>query len=345
MKKRYGTREAIVVTSLAAGFFFGAPLAADASEKQYLDPLLDKNYQFDTKKELRYGHTGYPVRFLQFELHKLNFYYETIDGHFGASTQEAVRRFQELYEIEVDGIAGETTLEKLNEVIIQPKPAFYTVGDEGPEVKQLQTKLQKLRFYNGLIDGKFESVTKGSVVAYQKKFNLEANGLATDETIDHIMKNKNVRGLTIKKATVVTAHPSPISTPETEESLPAETIEALPVDASVISIAMNYIGVPYVWGGTSPNGFDCSGFLQFVFAQKGVNISRTVPGIWSQGANVSAPSVGDIVFFQTYKPGPSHAGIYLGNNKFIHADSTDGISIDDMTINYWQSRYIGAKRL
>ncbi|MEH7381902.1 peptidoglycan-binding protein [Bacillus sp. JJ1533] len=344
MKKRYGTKEAIVVTSLAAGFFFGAPFAADASEKQNLDPLLDKNYQFDTKQELRYGHTGYPVRFLQFELHKLNFYYESIDGHYGASTQEAVKRFQELYEIKIDGIAGETTLKKLNEVILQPKPPFYAVGDEGPAVKQLQTKLQRLRFYSGLIDGKFESVTEASVKAYQKKFNLEANGLATEETIDHIMKNKNVRGLTIKKAKVVTAQPVTDSNSVSNE-VPAETMEAPPVDASVISIAMNYIGVPYVWGGTSPNGFDCSGFLQFVFAQKGVNISRTVPGIWSQGASVSAPSVGDIVFFQTYKPGPSHAGIYLGNNKFIHADSTDGISIDDMTINYWQSRYLGAKRL
>ncbi|MEH7388013.1 peptidoglycan-binding protein, partial [Bacillus sp. JJ1521] len=304
----------------------------------------DKNYQFDTKQELRYGHTGYPVRFLQFELHKLNFFYETIDGHYGAATQEAVKRFQELYELKIDGIAGEATLEKLNQVILQPTPAFYTVGDEGPAVKQLQTKLQRLRFYNGPIDGKFETITKDSVEMYQKKFNLEANGLATEETIDHIMKNKNVRGLTIKKATVVTAQPRSDSNPETSEA-PIKTVEVLPVDASVISIAMNYIGVPYVWGGTSPNGFDCSGFLQFVYAQKGVNISRTVPGIWSQGASVSAPSVGDIVFFQTYKPGPSHAGIYLGNNKFIHADSTDGISIGDMTINYWQSRYIGAKRL
>ncbi|THE10396.1 hypothetical protein E1I69_19095 [Bacillus timonensis] len=343
MKKRYGAREAIVVTSLAAGFFFGAPLAADASEKQNLDPLLDKNYQFDTKQELRYGHTGYPVRFLQFELHKLNFYYETIDGHYGASTQEAVKRFQELYDLKTDGIAGKTTLEKLNEVILQPKPAFYTIGDEGPEVKQLQTKLQRLRFYSGLIDGKFESVTEASVKAYQKKFNLEANGLATEETIDHIMKNKNVRGLTIKKATVATAQPR-TNNPDTVEAA-TEPIETPPVDASVISIAMSYMGVPYVWGGTSPNGFDCSGFLQYVYAQKGVSLSRTVPGIWNQGANVAAPSVGDIVFFQTYKPGPSHAGIYIGNNKFIHADSTDGVSIDDMTINYWQSRYLGAKRL
>ncbi|WP_099351595.1 C40 family peptidase [Fredinandcohnia onubensis] len=346
MKKRYGTREAIVVTSLAAGFFFGAPLAADATEKQNLDPLLDKNYQFDTKQELRYGHTGYSVRFLQFELHKLNFYYETIDGHYGETTQEAVKRFQELYDLKVDGIAGETTLEKLNEVIIQPRPPFYSVGDEGPEVKQLQSKLNKLNYYSGLIDGKFESVTEASVKAYQKKFNLEENGLATDETIDHIMKNKNVRGLTIKKVTVVTARTQTQTNSNTETvEARVEPIETPPVDGSVISIAMNYMGVPYVWGGTSPSGFDCSGFLQYVFAQKGVNVPRTVSGIWNQGASVSAPSVGDLVFFQTYKPGPSHAGIYLGDNKFIHADSTDGVSIDDMTINYWQSRYLGAKRL
>ncbi|WP_077618514.1 peptidoglycan-binding protein [Litchfieldia sinesaloumensis] len=349
MKKRYGTREAIVVTTLAAGFFFGSPHTSEASEKQNLDPLRYKHYQFDTKQELRYGHTGFNVRFLQFELHKLNFYYETIDGYYGVSTQEAIKRFQELYELKIDGIAGEETLEKLNKVISEPRPSFYTVGNEGPEVKQLQSKLARLNYYRGLVDGKFEGVTEESVRAYQKKFNLEGDGLATEETIDHIMKNKNVRGLTIKKAPVNTVlqqtNTNTKSDSENEAAeVTVETIEAPPVDAGVISIAKNYLGVPYVWGGTSPSGFDCSGFLQFVFAQRGVSIPRTVPGIWSQGANVSVPSVGDIVFFQTYKPGPSHAGIYLGNNKFIHADSSDGISIGDMTINYWQSRYLGAKR-
>ncbi|WP_449536648.1 C40 family peptidase [Ferdinandcohnia sp. Marseille-Q9671] len=342
MKKRYGTRDAIVVTSLAAGFFFGAPLVADASEQNYLDPLLDKNYQFDTNQELRYGHTGYSVRFLQFELQKLNFYYETIDGHFGASTQEAVKRFQELYELRVDGIAGSTTLEKLNEAILQPKPPFLTIGDEGPAVKQLQSKLNRLSYYSGLIDSKFGEMTEQSVKAYQKKYNLEVNGLATDETVDHIMKNKNVRGLTIKKANVKVAQ---AEYPSQSNETKYETTEAPAVDSSVISIAMNYIGVPYVWGGSSPNGFDCSGFLQFVFAQKGVGIPRTVTGIWGQSTSVSAPSVGDLVFFETYKPGPSHAGIYIGNNKFIHADSTDGVSVDDLNATYWGARYLGAKRL
>ncbi|MFS0863286.1 peptidoglycan-binding protein [Fredinandcohnia sp. 179-A 10B2 NHS] len=338
MKKRYGTREAIFVTSVAAGFFFGAPLVADASEQQNLDPLTDKNYQFDTDQVLRYGHTGYSVRFLQFELQKINLYYETIDGHYGPTTQDAVKRFQKLYDLKVDGIAGSKTLEKLNEVILQPKPPFLTIGDEGPAVLQIQDKLTKLNYYNGIVDGVFGEYTESSVKAYQKKYRLEANGLATDETIDHIMKNKNVKGPTIR------ARAAKVKVQNTNTNTEVST-EIRTVDTGIVGVAMNYIGTPYVWGGTSPSGFDCSGFLQFVFQQNGYSIPRTVTGIWSHGMSVGKPSVGDLVFFETYKPGPSHAGIYIGNNKFIHASSSKGISIDDINANYWKPRYLGAKRL
>ncbi|WP_188623056.1 C40 family peptidase [Caldalkalibacillus thermarum] len=115
--------------------------------------------------------------------------------------------------------------------------------------------------------------------------------------------------------------------------------------SSLINEAKKYIGTPYLWGGSSPStGFDCSGFLQYVFRTQGINLPRTVASIWSAGTSVSSPQPGDIVFFETYTSGPSHAGIYLGNNQFIHSGTSTGVTISNMTTSYWSQRYLGAKR-
>ncbi|PLR79564.1 peptidoglycan endopeptidase [Bacillus canaveralius] len=111
----------------------------------------------------------------------------------------------------------------------------------------------------------------------------------------------------------------------------------------LITEAKKYIGSPYKWGGSAPSGFDCSGYLNFVFNKAGVSIPRTVASIWNATASISSPRAGDIVFFETYKSGPSHAGIYLGNNKFIHAGSSRGVEISDLNNSYWKPRYLGAK--
>jgi peptidoglycan DL-endopeptidase LytE len=111
----------------------------------------------------------------------------------------------------------------------------------------------------------------------------------------------------------------------------------------LVSEAKKYIGTPYVWAGNSPSGFDCSGYLNFVYAKVGVTLPRTVANIWSATKSISSPKIGDLVFFETYTSGPSHAGIYLGNNKFIHASSSQGVTISDMSNTYWKPRYLGAR--
>ncbi|CAM3685191.1 peptidoglycan endopeptidase LytE [Aeromicrobium ponti] len=126
----------------------------------------------------------------------------------------------------------------------------------------------------------------------------------------------------------------------TETKVAAQT--ASQVD-ELIAEAKKYMSVPYVWAGSTPSGFDCSGYLNYVYSNVGISIPRTVASIWSATRSVSTPRAGDLVFFETYKAGPSHAGIYLGNNKFIHAGSSRGVEISDMNNSYWKPRYLGAR--
>lgn len=113
---------------------------------------------------------------------------------------------------------------------------------------------------------------------------------------------------------------------------------------TLIKEGKKYLGVPYVWSGTTPKGFDCSGFLTYVFAKVDIALPRTVDSIWNTGKSVTALQKGELVFFETYQSGPSHAGIYLGNRQFLHAGSSTGVTISSLDNSYWSQRYLGAKR-
>jgi len=116
----------------------------------------------------------------------------------------------------------------------------------------------------------------------------------------------------------------------------------------IVATAKQYIGVPYLWGGTTPSGFDCSGFVQYVYQRHGISLPRTSKEQWTVGTAISKSALqpGDLVFFaNTYTTGISHLGIYIGNNQFIHASSSKGVTITDLSNSYWAARYYGAKRI
>lgn len=114
---------------------------------------------------------------------------------------------------------------------------------------------------------------------------------------------------------------------------------------SLTSSALRFLGVPYVFGGTSTSGFDCSGFVQHVFAMLGIGLPRTADAQYDFGKPaVGGPRPGDLVFFDTYG-GVSHVGIYLGKGQFVHASSSHGVMVSHLSDSYWAARYVGAKRL
>ena len=118
------------------------------------------------------------------------------------------------------------------------------------------------------------------------------------------------------------------------------------IASSLTRNALRFIGVPYVFGGTSTHGFDCSGYVQHVFAMLGQHLPRTADMQYAAGRAIDGTMIaGDLVFFQTYEPGPSHVGIYLGDGKFVHASSSHGVTVSALSEGYWRARYLGAKRI
>lgn len=116
----------------------------------------------------------------------------------------------------------------------------------------------------------------------------------------------------------------------------------------IVACAQEYLGTPYVWGGTSAKGFDCSGFTQYVFKQFGYSLKRTAANQLTCGTTVTGElQVGDLVFFKntyTTSAAASHVGIYMGNNMFIHA-ANGGVKITSLDHEYYAPRYIGAQRI
>jgi len=117
--------------------------------------------------------------------------------------------------------------------------------------------------------------------------------------------------------------------------------------SALVGTALSFRGVPYRNGGSDPQGFDCSGFTQYVFAQYGVPLPREVREQFEKGRAVTPDEVapGDLIFFSTVAPGPTHVGIAIGGDAFVHAPSSAGVvRVERLGSSYWAPRYVGARR-
>ncbi|CAM3936950.1 NlpC/P60 family protein [Alkalicoccus chagannorensis] len=208
------------------------------------------------------------------------------------------------------------------------------VGDRSSFVKELQKGLAE-KGYNSSsnIDGIFGSKTLEAVQSYQMSNDIS-----------------NPRGNFYGTAGPVTLGSLGLHPGKEQAAAPATEVKGATDSRTssntegIIAEAKQQRGTPYVWGGTTPSGFDCSGLIQYAFEKNGEDLPRTVAEMWDHGETVSSPERGDLVFFET-RTGPSHAGIYLGNNEFVHSGASTGVTVTSMDNPYWSERYLGAKEM
>jgi cell wall-associated NlpC family hydrolase len=177
-------------------------------------------------------------------------------------------------------------------------------------------------------------------------------------------KSKSKKKTSAKKDILPEANKTPSKTPdvvtenkETAQDVknPASKKEEITTEntgsntaPNIISDARKYIGTPYEWGGTSPGGFDCSGFIQYVYSKNGINLPRSTTDQYQRGEAVKKSNLqpGDLVFLaNTYRKGVSHVGIYIGEGNVIHASSSKGVTISSLSGSYFSEHYLGSRRI
>ncbi len=228
-------------------------------------------------------------------------------------------------------------------------------------------------WYKISFDGKVGWVKDEYINVLTTKGNINANGVnfrsnasTTSKVISSLKVGTSVMILDTKKdwnkvkvgskvGYVATKFVTTAASSKSSRSMEAMTL-AIPTDSDdsniskVVSYAKKFIGVKYVYGGMSPNGFDCSGFIGYVYKNFGVNLNRTAEGMYSNGIKVSKSALraGDLLFFDASSRKASgvidHAGIYMGDDTFIHASSSNG-KVRIQSLSEYRGNYIGARRV
>lgn len=208
-------------------------------------------------------------------------------------------------------------------------------NSRGDDVLTLQKKLYLVGYDITEFDGVYGDETAKAVSAFQRDHKISVTGIVTNVTWRALRKAKEKKG----------RHLPAIKSKTTVKPAPTEYVVG---DANaIVSTARQFLGVPYVFGGTTPKGFDCSGLVQYVFKLNGVSIPRLADDQYRFGKAVSRHQMkaGDLVFFKTDASGVSHCGIYVGEGNFLHASSSRGVRIDSLDNEYWKPKYVGARKV
>lgn len=213
-------------------------------------------------------------------------------------------------------------------------------GSTGHDVMLLQKKLHSVGYNINSIDGVYGAETEQAVAEFQRDQKIRITGIVNNATWRALQNSKKRPwGSSIKKP--ATNNHSTTLAPNNRSILARSKVNSL------LQTARSYLGTPYQFGGSTPKAFDCSGYLQYIFAQNGIAIPRTADEQYKLGQRTYSSTQlepGDLVFFTTYEPGASHCGLYLGGGEFIHASSS-GVRVDKLSNSYWAPKYYGGKHI
>lgn len=210
-------------------------------------------------------------------------------------------------------------------VFLSIQPAFASSntslknGMDGSTVSKLQKDLKTLGYMSISPTGYFGDITEAAVIKFQKKNGMTPDGIAGAQTLAKLDK---LSGRTV----------------------------AASRGASLIDYAKRFLGVDYVWGGTTPKGFDCSGFVRYVFGRFGITLNRVASDQAKQGTTVKKANLrpGDLVFFDTNGGlnHINHVGLYIGGGRFIQASSgSSGVIISSISGGFYSKAFMTAKRI
>ena len=186
----------------------------------------------------------------------------------------------------------------------------------------------------------FTTMSAASAASYTVKSGDTLSSIARQygTTYQTIMSNNGLKATTIKIGQTLEVGGTKAATAKQPQTIQSYT--------NVVSVAKQYLGANYRYGGSTPAGFDCSGFVTYVFNKSGKYTNRTTAaGFYNKAAKVSNPKAGDLVFFSnTSKKSISHVGIYIGNGKMINA-SGSSVNISSIHSGYWKSKFIAYGRI
>jgi LysM repeat protein len=243
------------------------------------------------------------------------------------------------------------------------------------DVRILQLQLERLG-YDVAADGVFGPSTQAAVMAFQRSRGLPADGVVGLQTFRALAQAQTSRGGFVRAAERYVVQPgdtlfalaqrfgTTVAALAAANDLSVDGIlqigQVLTIPAAAASggtsdslgltlvhDALQYVGTPYVWGGSSPSGFDCSGFVQYVAHLVGVDLPRTSQAQYLAGSPVPPGDLapGDLVFFDTYG-WASHVGIYIGDGEFVSAPGAGAtVSVASLDGGYWGAHFIGARRI
>jgi peptidoglycan hydrolase-like protein with peptidoglycan-binding domain len=304
-----------------------SPTVSDTADAgKNADTSQDESETFTGK--VSKGMEGAQVEKIQKRLQELGIYdYTRITGYYGSITKDAVKDFQKAYGLKPDGVVGSKTMEKLFSTY---KETSLIPGMKSDDVGKIQKRLKELGYYSYDIDNEYGSKTREAVVYFQSAHDLKADGVAGTQTKDILFSNsaKNEQDARRDPAENNNSNPP-------EQPAPPQSSDGKSKAQQAIDIAKTKIGCKYVYAAEGPDTFDCSGLTTYVYKKLGVSLPRTayLQGYNQYGIKITDPDSlkpGDLVFFNTNKSDgdlSDHAGIYIGNGDFIHANSGKAMSI------------------